>query len=116
VLPEAPRPDIAEAPSLWRQAEALAAKGEFLEALRVLYSAVLALLHRKHLVRYETTRTNGEYVDQVRRATEAPAGVRAPFERLTMLFEVKWYGERTCDNADFANGKGMAEEVRGLVG
>jgi hypothetical protein len=116
VLPEAPRPDIVEAPSLWRQAEALAAKGEFLEALRVLYSAVLALLHRKHLVRYETTRTNGEYVDQVRRATEAPAGVRAPFERLTMLFEVKWYGERTCDNADFANGKGMAEEVRGLVG
>ena len=52
----------------------------------------------------------------MRRAADAPPGVRAPFESLTVLFETKWYGERACDGRDFATGKGMAEEVRGLVG
>jgi hypothetical protein len=109
------RPDEAEAPALWRRAEELAAKGEYLEALRALYGAVLSLLHRRHFLRYEPTRTNGEYVEQVRLAPEAPPGLRRPFEGLTTLFEWKWYGERTCDGNDFAAGRGLAEEVRGLV-
>ena len=41
---ELPRPDETPPPSLWRKAEELAAKGEYLEALRVLHAAVLALL------------------------------------------------------------------------
>ena len=110
-----PRPDEASAPSLWRRAEELAAKGEYLEGLRALYGAVLALLHGRRFLRYESTRTNGEYVEQVRLAPEAPRGLQVPFERLTTLFEWKWYGERACENSDFDAGRRLAEEVRGLV-
>ena len=111
-----PRPDEGAGPSLWRQADELAAQGRHLEALRVLYGAVLALLHRRHFIRYEVTRTNGEYIEQVRLAAEAPPGLRVPFERLTTLFEGKWYGARACDGSDFAVGRGLADEVRGLTG
>ena len=39
---------LEESPSvLWRQAETLAGEGRFREAVRVLYLAVLALLHRQ---------------------------------------------------------------------
>ena len=65
-----------------------------LEAVRSLYLAVLSLLHRQHLLRYEPTRTNGEYVLQVRLAPQAPPELHAVFEGLTGLFEGKWYGER----------------------
>ena len=61
-------------------------------------------------------RTNGEYVEQVRLAAEAPPGLRGPFERMTTLFEWKWYGERACDDGEFAAGRRLAEEVRGLAG
>jgi hypothetical protein len=109
------RPDETPAAALWRRAEELAAKGDYLEALRTLYGAVLALLHHRHFIRYETTRTNGEYVEQVGRAAEAPPGLRSPFERLTTLFEWKWYGDRTCGDHEFGAGRRLAEEVRGLV-
>jgi hypothetical protein len=110
-----PRPDETPAAALWRRAEEFAAKREYLEALRTLYAAVLALLHRRRFIHFETTRTNGEYVEQVGRAGEAPAALRNPFERLTTLFEWKWYGERACDDRDFGTGRRLAEEVRGLV-
>ena len=113
--PALPQPDDTPAPTLWRRAEELAAKGEYLEALRTLYGAVLALLHRRRFIRYETMRTNGEYVDQVGHAAEAPPGLHDPFERLTTLFEWKWYGERACDDRDFGAGRRLAEEVRALV-
>src|SRR5262249_52787154 len=60
---ELPRPDETPASALWRRAEELAARGDYLEALRALYTAVLGLLHQRRWVRYEPTRTNGEYVE-----------------------------------------------------
>jgi hypothetical protein len=111
-------PQLYEQPSaaLWKQAEALAGDGRFLEAVRLLYLAVLSALHQRHLVRCEPMRTNGEYVRQVHLAPEAPPGLHAPFEELTALFELKWYGERACDGADYAACRRLAEDVRGRVG
>jgi hypothetical protein len=100
---------------LWRQAEELARRGEPLPALRTLYLAVLALLHRASLIRYERTRTNGEYAQQLRRSEAAPAGVPEAFGRLTNTFEVKWYGERACQRADFDACRRLAEEIRSGV-
>src|SRR5205085_8920680 len=93
--PGAVGPQLYEQPAavLWKQAEGLAREGRFLEAVRLLYLAVLSTLHHRHLLRCEPTRTNGEYVRQVRLAPEAPPGLHAPFEELTALFELKWYGE-----------------------
>ena len=100
---------------LWQQAEKLAKDGRYLDALRALHRAVLSLLHRKQLLRYESTRTNGEYVQEVRLAPQAPAELRAPFEQLTDLFERKWYGDRGCEPAEFREGLDLAEAIQGLV-
>jgi len=111
-------PPLYEQPAavLWEQAEGLAREGLFREAVRLLYLAALAALHQRHLVRCEPTRTNGEYVRQVRLAPEAPPGLHAPFEELTALFERKWYGDGACDAAEYAECRRLAEDVRGRVG
>jgi hypothetical protein len=108
-----PREQTARA--LWQKADELASAGQFLEAVRHLYLAVLALLHRANLIRYERTRTNGEYVRQVRLAAEAPASLHTPFRQLTGLFDDKWYGERACDGQDYGACRALAEEIRNDV-
>jgi hypothetical protein len=106
---------LEESPSeLWRQAEGLASEGRFREAVRVLYLAVLALLHRQQFIRFEPTRTNGEYVRQVRLSERAPAELHGPFHELTDLFEVKWYGERACEPDDYRACRTLAEEIQRL--
>jgi hypothetical protein len=111
-----PLPREKSAGELWRQAEALAGEGRFPEALRLLYLSVLFLLDRKHLLRYEPTRTNGEYVRQVRLSEQAPPALHDPFEQLTALFETKWYGDRACEAADYRAAAGLAGEVRDQAG
>jgi len=93
---------------LWRQADDLARAGHWLEAVRALYLAVLAHLHRADLIRYAQTRTNGEYLDQLRQREE----LHAPFEGLTSLFELKYYGEKTCQPDDFQHCRQFAEQLR----
>jgi hypothetical protein len=101
--------------TLWRQAETLAGAGQFREAARVLYIAVLALLHRQHLIRFQPTRTNGEYVRQVRLSEQAPPELHEPFERLTHRFEMAWYGERPCESRDYRACRNLADEVQQLA-
>jgi hypothetical protein len=108
---ELPPPTEAPPDALFAKADALAQAGRHLEALRALHRAVLSLLHRDGHIRWEPTRTNGEYVGQVRRSSAAPAAAAA-FERLTDLFERLWYGERGCDAAGYADGRRLADEVR----
>jgi hypothetical protein len=110
VLEEPDRENVA---GLWRQSDELARAGRFLEAVRTLYLAVLALLHQGGLIRYERTRTNGEYADHLRRQGSA---VHRPFLGLTGLFELKWYGERACQAGDYQSCRGLAEEIQTEVG
>jgi hypothetical protein len=103
---------LEESPAaLWRQAERCAGEGRFRDAVRVLYLAVLSLLHRQRLIRFEPTRTNGEYVRQVQIAEQAPRALHDPFERLTNLFESRWDGERPCESADYRATHTLAEEI-----
>jgi hypothetical protein len=101
---------------LLRRADALAEQGKHLEGLRTAYLAVLSLLHRKQLLRYEPTRTNGEYVREVRLAPHAPAALHEPFDRLTWFFEVKWYGERACDARDYGEARALVGTIQNVVG
>jgi hypothetical protein len=104
-------PDERSPAELWQRAEALARRGEFRQAVRALYLAVLTHLHRADLIRYDPTRTNGEYLRQLRAADGAGAVVE-PFGRLTLLFEQKWYGERTCAADDYDSCVELASQVR----
>jgi hypothetical protein len=101
-------PDKQSVSNLWRKADDLAGAGRFLEALRTLYLGVLALLHQAALIRYERPRTNGEYADQLR----ARRALHQPFVQLTGLFEIKWYGERACQEADYNTCRTFAERLR----
>ena len=77
---------------------------------------VLALLHRQHLIRFEPTRTNGEYVRQVRLSDQAPPEMHEAFERLTHHFEMAWYGECLCESDDYRACRSLADEVQQLAG
>jgi hypothetical protein len=109
-------PDLEKPQVLWRQAEDFARRGDYLNAVRALYLASLAVLHRAELIRYEPIRTNGEYQQQVRLKPEAPEELHVVFRRLTDLFELKWYGERACAVGDYEVCRGLAEEIRDRVG
>jgi hypothetical protein len=101
-------PDKQDVRQLWAEADARARDGDYLGAVRTLYLAVLAMLHQARLIRYERTRTNGEYADQLRRR----GPLYRPFLGLTGLFEVKWYGERACQPQDYQTCRELAEELR----
>jgi hypothetical protein len=107
-----PPPHEQSAEALWRRAEELARAGDFRLAMRTLYLAVLSRLHHQHLLSYEPTRTNGEYVRQVRLADGAPPDLYVPFEQLTTLFEARWYGEGACAAGDYAACRALAEEIQ----
>jgi hypothetical protein len=99
----------------WKEADELARQGQHLGALRAVYLAVLSLLHRRQLIRFEVPRTNGEYVAQVRLEPRAPRELHDPFERLTELFEGKWYGDRACEADEYRAGRELAEAIDGLA-
>ncbi len=104
-------PDEQSPADLWRRAEALARDGDFLAAVRHLYLAVLTQLHQADLIRYEKTRTNGEYLRQLQ-GKDGAEGLSEPFRRLTRLFEQKWYGERACAADDYERCRELAAELR----
>jgi hypothetical protein len=101
---------LEEAPDVrkerWKRADELAQEGQYLEAVRMLYLMVLVLLHQANLIRYERMRTNGEYVQMLRRRA-----VQQPFRQLTRLFEVKWYGQRPCAWPDYEAGRNLADAI-----
>ena len=112
---QGPQPHERPAAELWREADEQARNEQYLQAVRTLYHAVLSLLHRQQLLRFEATRTNGEYVQQVRLAQNAPPALHTVFQEFTSLFERKWYGDRTCDGPEFRAARGLAEEIQTLV-
>lgn len=80
---------LAQSPEDWRRdARELAAGGARRDALRALYLALLASLHRVGAIRYDRTRTNTAYVFDLDRAHPA----RAPFASITRRFDAAWYG------------------------
>jgi Domain of unknown function (DUF4129) len=110
--PPPPAPHEQPPAALFRQAEELARAGRFKDAMRSLYHAVLSLLHRQHMLRYETTRTNGEYIRQVRLAPAAPPELHDLFARLTSLFDFLWYGDQNCASTDYSSCRELAEKIR----
>jgi Domain of unknown function (DUF4129) len=110
-----PPPTERSAAELWREAEEQARNEQHLQAVRTLYLAVLSLLHRRQLLRFEPMRTNGEYIQQVRLAPQAPAALHTVFQQFTNLFERKWYGDRACDAAEFGACRKLAEEIQSEV-
>ena len=96
-------------PIEWRrQAEAHEADGEWKEALRCRYRALVADLVARRAIRDLPGRTTGEYRAEV--GANVPTGAGA-FGGASELFERAWYGNRPTGAAENEQFRELADEV-----
>ncbi|MBZ4417145.1 DUF4129 domain-containing protein [Myxococcus sp. RHST-1-4] len=80
---------LSRPPEGWAHlADELAARGEYREAVRSLYLALLSRLHRDGAILYDVTLSNWDYLRQFRGRAEW----KSPFRELTRRFDFAWYG------------------------
>jgi hypothetical protein len=96
VAPVQPRDHFVEATQL-------AASGTYDAALRSLYASSVAVLDPAQRRGTPGARTNGQLL-----ALLSESGARATFERLTALFEQRWYGSTPVTRTDFEHAHGLA--------
>lgn len=83
---------LSRPPEGWAHlADELAARGEYREAVRSLYLALLSRLHRDGAILYDVTLSNWDYLRQFRGRAEW----KPPFRELTRRFDFVWYGNVT---------------------
>jgi hypothetical protein len=87
--------DRAQSAEQWRQeADRLTAQGNYREALRCRYRALVADLADRRLIDQVPGRTSGDYERAVRALVPE---VAEQFSSLTRLFERCWYGQEPSD-------------------
>lgn len=84
-----PMSALSRPPEGWAHlADELAAKGDYREAVRSLYLALLSRLHREGAIDYDPTRSNWDYF----RGFKGPRDWVPPFRELTRRFDFTYYG------------------------
>jgi hypothetical protein len=96
---------------LQAQAAALAARGEYGAALRLLQQACLLALDRRGLLVVRTSSTNGEYLRQLRPHPEP----RALLGTLLALIEPYLYGGRPLEESQYRQGEESALALLGAA-
>jgi hypothetical protein len=88
-LAQDPMSALSRPPEGWAHlADELAAKGEYREAVRSLYLALLSRLHREGAILYDSTLSNWDYL----RNFKGRRDWLPPFRELTRRFDFAWYG------------------------
>lgn len=88
-LAQDPMSALARPPEGWAHlADELAAKGQYRDAVRSLYLALLSRLHREGAILYDSTLSNWDYLRQFKGRREW----LPPFRELTRRFDFAWYG------------------------
>jgi hypothetical protein len=88
-------------------ADELAARGEHREAIRHLYLALLARLHRDGVIDYDPTLSNWEYLF----AFKGASALKAAFKELTRRFDFAWYGNVGVDALAYSMFRQVAEPL-----
>ncbi len=88
-------------------ADELAAKGEYREAIRHLYLALLSRLHRDGVIDYDPTFSNWEYLF----AFKGSSTLKSAFRELTRRFDFAWYGNLGVDALAWAMFRKVAEPM-----
>lgn len=84
-----PASALSKPPEGWAHtADEMAAQGNYREAVRCLYLALLSRLHREGAITYDVTLSNWDYLRQFRGQREW----LPPFRELTRRFDFAWYG------------------------
>lgn len=92
---------------LLREAGQHAAFGEYRQAMRCFYHAIILTLHLAGLIDYDSNRTNREYLATL--GASSSSSLCEAFDAATSLFERSWYG---CQPSKEADATRMAELVR----
>jgi hypothetical protein len=93
--------------TLREMAEAAARKGDFEQALRYLYLAVLRHFDRTGVLAYQRARTNWEYVDALR----GKADLVADFQPLTLTVDRVIYGRVPADAQAYQTCTGLVDRL-----
>ncbi|MCK8496206.1 DUF4129 domain-containing protein [Myxococcus fulvus] len=89
---------LSRPPEGWaRLADELAAKGEYREAVRSLYLALLSRLHRDGAILYDVTLSNWDYLSQFKGRREW----KPRFRELTLRFDFAWYGNTPVGSSGY---------------
>lgn len=97
-----------------QKAHEMAKTGQYDTAVRQLYFALLCLLDEKALVRFEATRTNGEYVRNL--SGKASEEMGEGFMRLARRFEAAYYGRQHVSADQFAQCEQSYRQIEKLTG
>ncbi|HEY9682478.1 MAG TPA: DUF4129 domain-containing protein [Oculatellaceae cyanobacterium] len=90
-----------------RESENLAAQGQWREACRALYFALLRLLDEREILKFSPTRTNYEYSYALVRRKELADG----FKKLVGVVEATWFGNYQANQEDFDRCKALVAKL-----
>ena len=88
------RPDMSDDP--WLDAEVLAVEGRFEEAAHALYRGVVATVVARERLRFDPSKTSGDYARELRARGSSSY---APFQEFNRRFDVVVYGHRGSDES-----------------
>ena len=88
-------------------ADELAQKGNFREAIRHLYLALLSRLHRDGAIDYDPTNSNWDYLKHFK----GPGDGKSRFRELTRRFDFAWYGNLDVHQQSWSSFRGLAEPM-----
>jgi hypothetical protein len=91
--------DLPQSRPLLREAEMLAARGDYRGALRCAYLACISYLDEIQAIRFERSRTNWEYLRELRATGREQ--IHDLLRPLTALFDQKVYGGEECREPDY---------------
>ncbi|MFW6042431.1 MAG: DUF4129 domain-containing protein [Chloroflexota bacterium] len=92
--PEGPAADGHNSQTALQQAQDLSRSGDYRSAVRYLYLSTLLLLDERGVLRYDRTRTNGEYLESVAQRPE----LATTLKNVVDIFDRVWYGYQTLDS------------------
>lgn len=93
-----PMSALSKRPETWAGlADELAARGNYREAIRHLYLALLSHLHRAGFIDYDPTNSNWDYLF----AFKGPGESKQAFRELTRRFDFAWYGNLDVTQAAY---------------
>jgi hypothetical protein len=98
-----------------RRADALAAGGDYRQAVRYLYLSTLLWLDEHRLLRYDPALTNREFLHQLERDA-GHARLREALSPVVELFDRVWYGFAPLDDRGYGAFARQVEQVRQVPG
>ena len=103
-----PMSALSKRPETWAGlADELAARGEYREAIRHLYLALLSTLHRGGVIDYEPTRSNWDYLA----TSKGGSAQKSAFRELTRRFDFAWYGNLETSDGAFRTFRRIVEPL-----